>query len=73
MSHDFSEARMAKETRGVRRAIWSRQRVNGVMMRTLSCAHQVREPRGGEAAHAQFALCRECLDIEVTRRKTKGL
>lgn len=50
---------------GPKRSIVSRsQQLRGVI-RTLECGHEQREPDGGEARNAHYALCRECL-IEVS-------
>lgn len=61
-----TQTKKRKKFYGTRRSIVRRTTDDAtrVITRHLECGHTVREPNGGEAKNAQFALCTECADAK---------
>lgn len=67
MDQTTTTPKKTKKFYGTRRSIVRRTTDDAtrVITRHLECDHTVREPNGGEAKNAQFALCAECASGRV--------
>lgn len=61
-----TQMKKRKKFYGTQRVIERRttDEVTRITTRHLACGHAVREPNGGEAKNARFALCTECTDAK---------